>query len=759
MRSNRVKRKIRNFLLVGMVLAFVACGQATQQDAPLLPQQETESGWKQNGFVRENAISDNLLNTVNYTQFEAEQQDHVQRHIFRQAAYGNNIYILNVFYKEQGPQYLLQRVDTEGNMEQTELRLDNWDMVGGHILGIDVVDATRLVFWVAGEYEKNSMHQLETEHYYAVYTDHRGNMQKSVDIIDILREEKIWEKQGYAGQDIYCDGVGNIYICDKEQHEIYVVDQQGALVMSCLYETEEKQNVLQGFRTDEGDLIFACGKESMQELIWLDTSTCEVKKLSNVDIKGIKKWYGMYEGILYYATEKQVVGWNVVTGEQNVLLLPDANVLKNMENTVLVGTEKRIQLFVTGEDERYIITFSDEEPVLKGQINLVNICSENSFLAGQVAVFARKNPWHEVVYQNACQEDEAARVLMQVMNGEGPDILYVSRTDMDNLQTNGVLGDLAQLLSAETLDVMLPGALEMGTYDDKLIGIPLSVSARTMFSSQKYWQEETWTVRDALDILEEQDGVEAIFTDMFGQQSYFYNMYFLVGIDIVHSPFIKDGSSRFDSPEFRELLRVVKEKTNENSDLPSSMKEIAAQLKEGRCLGVEFPIFDMAALCSVYEKIGEDAILVGYPTEAGSGNYLQADGMIVVNRNAMEKEGVIELLDYLYSLESQRQLQNTISVRLDIPECQIEYDASGEQYFWVYTDGTKKPMKSRQDGTSYLEQYVDFLESAVPYSYDSQLLFEIVQEEANSYFYSDKDIDEVIKAIQRRVQIYLDEQK
>ena len=54
---------------------------------------------------------------------------------------------------------------------------------------------------------------------------------------------------------------------------------------------------------------------------------------------------------------------------------------------------------------------------------------------------------------------------------------------------------------------------------------------------------------------------------------------------------------------------------------------------------------------------------------------------------------------------------------------------------------------------------MDMLENAAPRSYElySQVLFEIIYEEAESYFDGDKPVEEVMRLIQNRVQLYLSE--
>ena len=133
--------------------------------------------------------------------------------------------------------------------------------------------------------------------------------------------------------------------------------------------------------------------------------------------------------------------------------------------------------------------------------------------------------------------------------------------------------------------------------------------------------------------------------------------------------------------------------------------------------------------------------------------------MLVVNQNAMAKEGIKELVNDLLSIESQRFVGYSISVREDIPESALVYDEKSKLYIWTSPDNKGFTMPAKADGSSCLEEYVELLKSAQPMGLDSSELFEIVIEEANGYFYSDKDVDEVIDIIQRRVQLYLDEGK
>ena len=389
---------------------------------------------------------------------------------------------------------------------------------------------------------------------------------------------------------------------------------------------------------------------------------------------------------------------------------------------------------------------------------MANLYGESSFFSERVLSFGRENPSFGIQYQAAFQEAEADRVLLEVANGGGPDLLYLPRQNVKALQANGALGELGQLLSQDTLDVLLPGAVQAGTYEGGLYAVPLSVYVRTLLTARAYWQEDGWTTRDILSLLAEQDDIKGLFVDISGQDEYAYNLYFLMGMDIPNSPFIKDGVSSFDCPEFREILKTVKDMT-QKAENNSTLYDRTAPLVSGGYLGVECMVWDMKIFSETCEKLGDNANLVGYPSDAGGSHFLVDKGMLVVNQNAMEKEGVKELVNYLLSLESQQLLSQSISVRADIPSAQVAYNEAGKTYYWKSTNNTGYQLPAKADGTSYLEEYVELLGKAVPMAFDSEEVFNLVMEDADSYFHSDKDLDTVVDAIQKRVQIYLDERQ
>lgn len=767
MKSRVVKKRYFNkvSVLLSAVILLTACGNASDKDTPAPDLQAAGYDWKAEGFKTGSGLEEGLLFTIAYDKIECTKPLGSIGADYNQAVYGNIFYILDQYYTSQDTICNFWKINTDTqDSEKLALTSDQWGIPKGNILGMDVA-ADQFVFWVASDYVKEKGGRFTAGHYYIVYTDAQGNQLKSMDIIETLRSNGIWENQpnAYAGTTICCDSEGNLYLCDEEKRAVYLLDQEGLVKSSYTCSPATEMDVFKSIRTSDGEVIFVFGNFDTLDFIWLEPETGMAKQLATVTEMGnILKWYGLYGDTIYCASKKQLIGWNVSTGERKILLDLEENAIGRVANTSLLVNGESIKLLTMEADKRYVLTLSAEEPIMSGEITFVNICGENSYLAGRAASFSRENPTFGINYQ---VEENKERVLMEMMTGAGPDILYVSSEDLDHLQANGVLGDMKQLLSKETQDMLLPGALEMGSYGGELLGLPVSVSVRSLVTSRKYWQGTAWSLEDVLSILKEHEELSGLFTDGFGQDNYYYNMYFLVGMDLEHSSLIVNGEGKFDSLIFKEIMFWVKKKTNNKSGFGYAgpvTEAVAKALREGEYLGIEFFVSSMANFGSYLARMGEDFQPTGYPTETGRGHYMQSSdgGMIVVNQAAIEKAGIGELVEYLFSLEGQQYIgEYSISVRMDIPESQLMYMEEQGQYFWVFPNGNMILLPDKYDGTSYLDEYVEFLKNAVPYPVYSDELFNIIMEEADGYFTSGKSLDEVTEVIQRRIQVNLDEKK
>ncbi|MDE6674880.1 MAG: hypothetical protein K2K19_08750, partial [Acetatifactor sp.] len=226
---------------------------------------------------------------------------------------------------------------------------------------------------------------------------------------------------------------------------------------------------------------------------------------------------------------------------------------------------------------------------------------------------------------------------------------------------------------------------------------------------------------------------------------------------------IKQGYCNFDSPEFIRLLEACK-KYGQVNPARLDREEHSRQLETGDSIAWVGEFMDgihgFSSDMNMYEG---SAHIVGFPTREGGKNYIQANNtFLVVNARAEHLEEIRELLAHLLSYENQ--FDNSYScVRKDvIQESVVYHEFLGRNVLkvsakeeLVFMDLDLKP-----DGTSWLEEYMAFIETCKPApNWRYTMVGTILEEELQPYFAGDKSAETVAGIIQSRVRMYLDEMR
>lgn len=139
---------------------------------------------------------------------------------------------------------------------------------------------------------------------------------------------------------------------------------------------------------------------------------------------------------------------------------------------------------------------------------------------------------------------------------------------------------------------------------------------------------------------------------------------------------------------------------------------------------------------------------------------LNANGYLVVNREAEHLDVIREYIALLLDYENQFTVYGN-SVRRDvIRDCVVQDEYGGglwqKKGKFGDTDVTSE-LTLKADGTSYLEEYMAYLESCVPQPEYPSGISAILLEELLPYFEGDKSVEDTVRILQNRVQLYLDE--
>ena len=557
----------------------------------------------------------------------------------------------------------------------------------------------------------------------------------------------------------YCFSDADDCIYNRKSNRILIADNSGNLLMAKAYADESHTTIGEPVISDDGKLIFPVidSAEKTVTLVWFDTQNSKEYVLAELEYPTFQKLYAMRNLHLYYGTQDCIIDWDIISGNRSVLFHYRDNAILNTENAMLsFDAEGNPILRVIYENEELLLVLGEESSE-RETIRIADLSgSHYNLLKSEIAAFSRRNPLYHFSYEypdDDLDADFRNRIMAELTSGTGPDILYLSREDLSLLHEKGILEDMKHLISQNTLQELLPGAVDLGCIGDSLSGIPGEITAKTIFTLPEIWNAAAWSIDDILNLVqnrEQADSIKAILPTT-GDAL----LYYLVLLDLEHSAFIdwESNSCCFSTEEFINLLKAIKAYSLNETLISDSDWEM---LREGKCLGVTADILSFTMYESHHKKNGEDIITAGFPTETGHGNYLSADGILAVNVNSPNKEVISDFLEYILSIQGQS-FCNVISVRKTmLSEDNVFYDENNRPYLKEGTN-TRVPLDTRKDGAVYIQQYNEFLESCVPLPDSYNELVKIISEEAELFLNGNKSPEQTAQAIDGRVQTYLDE--
>lgn len=714
-------------------------------------------------------------------------------------AYGDKIYQLNTIYNPSDPNYqairwILEIYDTKTMSSSVrELsceQLGEDDSLPNHYIlkAMDLVEEDSYVFqWV--EIEKNSEELSRQAANRMIYLNPQGDIYK-VDLLDTYLEKGIakdtFESQVLIPACCVCDDAGNTYHKARFSRygytQLYVMDKDGAVLMEYIGALD--QAIEDPMRTESGELIYPVydGAAHSYSFIWPDTETGEMRVLCTLnDIRNskqrIKQLYGIQGNIVYYEISDGIVAWNIKSGSRTLVLSYRENGISDKFTTMLVLREGQPPLLRLSwkshddGDEDWLAPLSEEPVQREDPIRVAALVSDSvgsSQVSECCALVSRKDMNQTFLYQKVGPDADAFRtkIMAELVAGNGPDILYVSRADMARLQELGLLADLRELIPQETLEDLWPGAVSMGTVDGMLAGLPLCITeAKTLAVTWDTWEKDTWQLEDITALMDEGRLYSSVYYPY--QQLYFGT--WRIGYDLAEcmlaDSFLIDWEKReshFEDKRFIHMLELVERFWKRVWD-----GEYSALLSDDTGSwfhGGKNIVYISINYHKNIEEFGvmedkEGAHYVGYPTNGGSCSYLNTSGMLVVNANIKNKEKIEMFLKYCFEDKIQGVCDMlpfcadpAFSVRRFHTE-EIEQTSEGE-YFWR---GVK--LSVMEDGTTSLHRAISFLESCVPSPAFDPNIIKIIDEEL--YVYRDinnnRSVEETAKIIDSRVQVYLDE--
>ncbi len=422
--------------------------------------------------------------------------------------------------------------------------------------------------------------------------------------------------------------------------------------------------------------------------------------------------------------------------------------VKSEEQMLLAATVppdyQRVLLFVSSEQAER--TQEKQEIVLA-------VYNYSQMLQNAVENFNRENDSYEISVREFSQSsglEARDQLQLEFATGNAPDLVESFLLNIDGYVSRNYLEPLDEWLPYQ--QNIFPQALENGRVEEHYYIAPYEIYFCTTVTTGDIADGRTrWTLEEMMETANRR-GTDALFQGASAAQVLAY-----VLRDEENTAYI-DWENRccyFETEEFVELLRFARDMAD-SSDSPRDSSNPEKAFAENDIL-ISPPLMGVS-LESYYNDLnvlGEDCVLIGYPMKNGNGSYVVGNGF-AINQASSCKEGAIAFLEYLLDPVQQMEMaenSNSLPVNTDALRAALNAQAKAlsEEKEGMYGARAYEPQE--------VEQFLQTILQSKAMERRLDDIFFILEEEMDVYCQEDRDPWEVARILQKRIQLYLDEQK
>lgn len=667
-------------------------------------------------------------------------------------------YVLTSVRVQGNERYILSRQTSDlTESEQVEI-LNDWESIAhGYAVYMDIVKEDMIAVLFA---ESSFSWQSQIAGYDLLMLDSEGELLSVQSMTDAYQELGITIDMGLSAW--WCDAEGYQYLLLDQGTHLVILDSQGKLARDKILVPEEELFET-AFHMPDGNLVFSKSVFSRAgtELIWMELPGGTEHVLWESTGVGMDQFTVTPEGVLYYTGGSSLYSWDLQTGEKKQLfrfLGTDISPDSQFQTCYLtVSGEHELIIYILEKGKSMALT--DIPPETEDDITCVALAGGN-YMKTRAAVFSREHEGAFVQYTSYSYGDwrnEWIRLSAEVAAGNGPDIMIVDREQMQALQRIGALEPLDGYLEEEMIGTMFSGLRKMCYIDGKMYGIIPEGAVRTLATSVDLWPEDNWTIQDILEIIDNND-LEGMFYNSLGESAPGLNLFYFFDGASGNVPFcdMESGESHFESEDFQRLLEVCKRYGEKKKDSEETILHLMA---EGKILAMDQFYSNMAEYAKFRAEYDGRVHFVGYPEQTEGVGVFSSCYYVVVNKNAKNKEVIAEFLNYLLSSEAQSNVDLSVVTTTALEDLVVCYEtSSGEVRCEIKTGRGMQKVELKEDGTSYMPDYIDFMNQLGVYQVRDEI-WEIVEQEAEDYWNGSKSAEDVALVIDNRVQLYLDEHR
>lgn len=407
------------------------------------------------------------------------------------------------------------------------------------------------------------------------------------------------------------------------------------------------------------------------------------------------------------------------------------------------------------------------------QSAVVNFNKTDSEYRIEVREYAASVDWSQSDAQNAYSN---AQTLMNndILTGNAPDLFVASDINLALFAQKGVIEDLNPYLESSSVvnrsDLIGP-VLDAYTNSGILCTIPTSFYVSTLVGrTSEVGDKAGWTLDEMIAYSEQYPDAKlyaSAYRDAVLRNCLVYDFDSYVNWET--------GECFFDSENFKRVLELANQYPEE-IDWSVSEPTLLAN-HEALLYSMSMSNFQVWQLAEL--MFGEPATPIGYPSSNGTGVVVSGNSGVCISATSANKEACFRFIESMLTEEAQSDnmfmwgfpiLQSAFDSQLaEAMVAEYMLDENGEpmldengdpieisHYGYGWNDVSFDLYSVSEEDAAAIRETINRISCAA--DYDEEIM-NIIEEESGAYFAGQKSVDEVVKIIQGKVQLYVNESR
>lgn len=584
------------------------------------------------------------------------------------------------------------------------------------------------------------------------------------------------DEENFSVSSLVTDSSGdNLYVAESDAKKIDVFSTaDGSKTGSCAVSDDQTYGTLAA--DGNGDIVY-----SYDGFYKVNLKKGELEKLStDNDDLGYGTIYSGSGNMIYADDSDGISSIDVSTGKISLLIDYVASDLDIDNLQHFAGTDESHFAAVydddDGNDAVMVLTKADPDIYNNKTVVTLGYTSLDDSIRKQVIAFNQNSEKYRVnltLYSSDSDDDAYGDTLNKILlSGNMPDMLLLSGGEEYTSYANkGVFEPLDSYFgeNGPSSDEYMTNIFDAFRVGGKMYILPTSFSMICLAGRQSDFGDVTGITFDQLRQAAKKRGIK-VGASMGSFQT--KDMFLMQAMMMTLDEYVdfESGKCSFDSDQFKELLAFANE-------FPDEMSDDTDDSQDGLRSNKQVVMEQYVSSFNTYNEIlsgyvGEPTAFMGFPGSGKSGPVITTETELVMSASSKNKDACWEFMKSAIGEDGPSSgYQDAFPVnikrleKLKQKEMEPQYyiDENGKRQVIDQSisigDQEIKINPLTQEQADAFEDLLKSLHTVVYYDVSQNSINSIVSEEAGAYFQGQKSADDVADTIQRRVNIYINENK